>query len=189
MNYLEDIKTYLSEEIDVINNLDTKTINQIMNEIVSSQNRGSTIFICGNGGSAATASHFCCDFNKGVSGEMDKNTNFICLSDNIPTLTAIANDYSYDDVFSYQLKARAKKDDILFVISGSGNSKNIVNAMRVAKEKNMKIIGLCGFDGGFVKKMSDICLCVEKKNMQIVEDIHMILDHCMMYILSSCNVN
>ena len=183
MNFKSNINDYIQTEIDVLKSLDSEVINEIMNEITSSQERGNTIYICGNGGSAATASHYCCDFNKGVSGNHKKNTNFICLSDNIPTITAIANDISYDEIFSYQLNNRLKPGDLVFVISGSGNSKNIVRAMQKAKEKGNKIIGLCGYDGGAVKKMSDICLHVKINNMQIVEDIHMLIDHCMMSIL------
>ena len=186
MSYKKKIQDYLTNEVNVIKSLDVETINAIMNAIKESQEKGNSIFICGNGGSAATASHYCCDFNKGVSGDMPKNTSFICLSDNIPTMTAIANDLSYDEVFSYQLNNRMKPGDMLMVISGSGNSKNIVKAMEVAKEKGNQIIGLCGYDGGKVKEMSNICFYVNINNMQIVEDIHMILDHCMMFILSHC---
>ena len=183
-DYTKDIKNYLDNEISVIKSLDVDTINLVMNEIRSCQANSGSVYICGNGGSAATASHFCCDFNKGVSGEEDRNTNFICLSDNTPTITAIANDISYDEIFSFQLKNRLKEKDILFVISGSGNSKNIVRAMEIAKHNGNKIIGLCGYSGGKVKEMADICLHVNIDNMQIVEDIHMLLDHCMMYILA-----
>ena len=98
------IKDYLKKEIRVIESLDVSMIDAIMNEIKASQERGSFVYICGNGGSAATASHYCCDFNKGVSGDSCKNTNFVCLSDNVPTMMAIANDFSYDEIFSYQLK-------------------------------------------------------------------------------------
>lgn len=188
MDYSKGIGKYLSFEIDVIKSLDIGVINLIMNEIKASQERGSTIYICGNGGSHATASHYCCDFNKGVSGEKENNTNFICLSDNVSTITAIANDISYDEIFSYQLKNRLKQGDIVFVISGSGNSKNIVKAMEVAKEKGNKIIGLCGYDGGKVKELSDLCLHVNVNNMQITEDVHMILDHAMMFVLAGCSL-
>ena len=187
MDYRKDIAEYLKNEIEVIKALDPNAIDAIINEIRASQARGGTIYICGNGGSAATASHFCCDFNKGVSGDESLNTNFVCLSDNIPTMTAIANDLSYDEIFSYQLNNRLKPNDVVFVISGSGNSKNIVRAMEVAKAKGNKIIGLCGYSGGKVKEMSDICLHVNVNNMQIVEDVHMILDHCMMFVLAYCN--
>ena len=187
MDYKNDIKRYLDLEIGIIKSLNIDVINLIMNEIKASQERGSTIYICGNGGSHATASHYCCDFNKGVSGEQEKNTNFICLSDNVPTILAIANDISYEEIFSYQFKNRLKPGDIVFVISGSGNSKNIIKAMEIAKEKGNRIIGLCGYDGGRVKELSDICLHVNINNMQITEDIHMLLDHCMMYILANFN--
>lgn len=184
MDYRNGIKKYLDLEIDVIKSLDVDAINSIMNEIKASQERGSTVYICGNGGSHATASHFCCDFNKGVSGEQEKNTNFVCLADNVPTITAIANDLSYDDIFSYQLNNRLKPGDVVFVISGSGNSRNIVKAMEIAKHKGNKIIGLCGYCGGKVKEMSDVCLHVNIDNMQITEDVHMILDHVMMFVMS-----
>jgi len=184
MGYKKNIVNYLAEEIEVIKSLDVNSINEVIKEIEQSQERGSKIYICGNGGSAATASHFCCDFNKGVSGESNTNTNFICLSDNIPTMMAIANDLSYDEIFSYQLKNRLKPGDLLFAISGSGNSKNIVRAMEVAKAKGNKIIGMCGYNGGKVKEMSDVCFHVNINNMQIVEDIHMMLDHCMMYVMT-----
>lgn len=187
MDYKKKITNYLAEEIDVIKSIDVNVINEIIKEIKKSQEQGNHIYICGNGGSAATASHFCCDFNKGVSGESDTNTNFISLSDNIPTMTAIANDLSYDEIFSYQLRNRIKPGDLLVVISGSGNSKNIVRAMETAKENGNKIIGLCGYNGGKVKEMSDICLHVNVDNMQIVEDVHMVLDHCMMYTLVYSN--
>ena len=186
-DYQDSVKRYLEEEIKIFNSLKPDEINNLINVIKETQNKGGHIYICGNGGSAATASHFCCDFNKGVSGNETNNTNFICLSDNIATITAIANDISYDEIFSYQLNSRLKENDVLFVISGSGNSKNIVKAMEVAKEKGNQIIGLCGYDGGMVKKMSDLCIHINVNNMQIVEDIHMMLDHCMMYVLTHIN--
>lgn len=183
--FIKKTDLYFSEEIEAIKRIDKNILYKIACEIEEARRNGRHIFICGNGGSAATASHYCCDFNKGVSGNLEENTNFICLSDNIPTITAIANDISYDDIFSYQLNNRLRQGDLLFVISGSGNSANIVKAMEVAKQKGNKIIGLCGYDGGKVKQMADICLHVNVQNMQIVEDLHMIFDHCLMYILSN----
>lgn len=184
MDYRNQIKSYLQTEMEVMKTLDVEVINEITNIIRDTQEKGHNIYICGNGGSAATASHYVCDFNKSVAMEYGKDTGFICLSDNTPILTAIANDISYDEVFSFQLEKQIKPGDILFVISGSGNSKNIVRAMEVAKAKGNKIVGLCGYDGGKVKQMSDVCLHVNINNMQVVEDLHMVLDHCMMYILT-----
>ena len=184
MDYVKEIEEYIKEEVKILETLNLKVVDEIISLIEKARLNNKKIYICGNGGSAATASHFCCDFNKGYSGGLKNNTNFICLSDNVPTLTAIANDISYDDIFSYQIRNRIEVGDILFVISGSGNSKNIVKAMEVAKERGNTIIGLCGYNGGQVLKMSDICLHVNINNMQIVEDVHMFLDHCMMFVLS-----
>ena len=112
MDYTKQIKQYIDEELDVIKKLDVNVINLIMNELEQSRLRGSTVFICGNGGSASTASHYACDFNKGVSGLKDKNSNFVCLSDNIPTMMAIANDISFDEMLK-QLKYLFKKHKLI----------------------------------------------------------------------------
>lgn len=187
LDYKEKIKTYINSEIEAIKKIDVNKINAVINTLESTRLKGGKIYICGNGGSATTASHFCCDFNKGVSAAKKIPYHFICLSDNVATLTAIANDESYNDVFSYQLNKFANEDDVLIVISGSGNSKNIVSAIDAAKAKNIFIIGLCGFDGGYVKKHSDLYIHIDVNNMQIIEDLHLMIDHCMMSILSSIN--
>ena len=155
-----------------------------MNILENARIEGKKIFICGNGGSAATASHFCCDFNKGVSENQDKKYNFECLSDNIPTMMAVANDISYDEVFRFPLRNKMKTGDVLIGISGSGNSRNVVNAIEYANENGGKTIAIVGYDGGKMKKIADQCIHVNINNMQIAEDIHMILDHLMMYVLS-----
>ncbi len=153
-----------------------------MNEILSSFENGTKIYIFGNGGSAATASHFANDFNKGISEYTEKKFNFVCLNDNIPTFTAIANDIGYDSIFEFQLKGRLKKNDVIVAISGSGNSKNVLLAVNYAKSIGAKIIGVTGYDGGKLKQISDISLHVPVNSMQITEDIHMIFDHLMMSI-------
>ena len=119
------IKSYFDREIEIIKRLDIDAINESVNAIWSAYERGATIYIFGNGGSAATASHFVCDFNKGISENKDKKFNFVCLSDNVPTMMAMANDFSYDEVFRYQLRNRLKPIDLVIGISGSGNSKNV----------------------------------------------------------------
>lgn len=184
MDYTKCIRTYLNKEIEVIEKLDENEINDVMNILENARRNGNRVFICGNGGSAATASHFTCDFNKGVSYSQTVKYNFECLNDNVPMMMAIANDISYEDIFSEPLKNKMKKEDILFAISGSGNSKNIVKAVEYAKSIGASTIGLVGYDGGLVKGLVDYCIHVKVDNMQIVEDIHMIMDHVMMYVLS-----
>ncbi len=184
MDYTKDIRTYLNEEIKVISKLDEDEISTVMNVLEKTRLTGNRVFICGNGGSAATASHFTCDFNKGVSYSQKVKYNFECLNDNIPMMMAIANDISYEDIFSEPLKNKMHKEDVLFVISGSGNSKNVVKAVEYAKSIDATTVGLVGYSGGKVKELCDYCIHVKIDNMQIVEDIHMIMDHVMMFVLS-----
>lgn len=184
MNYISKLKEYCEREIAVINNLNMNSINQVMNILETARLEEKNIFICGNGGSAATASHYCCDFNKGVSEKQEKKYNFECLNDNIPTLMAISNDIGYEEIFRFPLKNKMKSGDILIGISGSGNSKNVVNAMEYAKSIGGTTIAIVGYSGGKMKKIADYNIHVNINNMQISEDIHMMLDHMMMYVLS-----
>lgn len=183
-DYTKDIRTYLTQEMEVLNSLDVSEINAVMNLLENTRLSGNRVFICGNGGSAATASHFTCDFNKGISYSQKIKYNFECLNDNVPMMMAIANDISYEDIFSEPLKNKMRPEDVLFAISGSGNSKNVVKAVEYARSIGAKSIGLVGYDGGKVKELSDYCIHVRINNMQIVEDIHMTMDHVMMFVLS-----
>ena len=186
MNYINKLNSYLDEEIEVLRKLDLNKINEIMNVLDKARLSGSKVYICGNGGSAATASHYCCDFNKGVSDSLNKKFDFVCLSDNIPTMMAIANDIGYEEIFRYPLKNKMQKGDILLGISGSGNSVNVVNAMEYAKNIGCETIAFVGYDGGKMKQIADYCVHVDINNMQIAEDVHMILDHVMMYVFCHC---
>lgn len=182
-NYEEKIKKYYEEEIEAIKKIDPKEVSLAMNALVDCYESGGAIYVFGNGGSSATASHMVCDFNKGVSMKKTKKFNFICLSDNTPILTALANDISYDDVFAYQLEKILNPNDLVLAISGSGNSKNIINAIKVAKKQGVKVIGMTGYDGGLLYKMADYHLHAPINDMMKAEDIHMTFDHMMATIL------
>ena len=186
-DYYRQIADYINQEIEILRKLDQNAINEVMNVLEEARERGAKIYICGNGGSAATASHFVCDFNKGVSQKKDKKYQFVCLNDNVPSIMAIANDHGYDQVFLMQIEEKIKPGDILFCISGSGNSKNIVVAAEYAKSKGAKIIGATGFDGGALYKLADYHLHVPIDDMQITEDVHLIFDHLIMRILAYGN--
>jgi len=181
-NYQKDLKRYISTEISIIQQLDVDAINTAMNLIWNTYETEGTIYIFGNGGSATTASHFQNDFNKGVSEYTDKKFRFNCLSDNVATVTAIANDISYEAIYSEQLKGRLKKNDIVIAISGSGQSENIIRAVEYAKTLNVPVLGISGYDGGRLKQLADVSLHVPIADMQIVEDIHMMFDHMMMSV-------
>lgn len=184
MDYINELNAYREREIAVLNSLDLNSVNQVMNVLEDARLHGKRIFICGNGGSAATASHYCCDFNKGVSENQNDKYNFECLNDNVPTLMAVANDIGYEEVFRFPLKNKMKSGDILIGISGSGNSKNVVNAMEYAKSIGGTTIAIVGYSGGKMKEMADYNIHVNINDMQISEDIHMMLDHMVMYVLS-----
>ena len=160
-------------------------VNTVMNILEEARLSNKNIYICGNGGSAATASHFCCDFNKGISEKQEQKYRFKCLSDNVPVMTAIANDISYEEIFRFQLKNEMSPKDIFIGISGSGNSKNVINAMEYAKEIGGVTIAVVGYNGGKMKDIADYNIHVNIDNMQISEDVHIILNHMMMYVLSN----
>ena len=182
MDFTDKIKNYLELETKVIASLNIEEINEVMNALLDCYNRGGTVYTCGNGGSASTATHMVCDFGKGTCYDLDKKFHFVCLNDNIPTIMAIANDDSYDNIFVYQLKDRLTKNDLLLAISGSGNSHNIVKAVNYAKEVGAKIIGVTGYNGGKLLKAADYHLHAPIDDMQITEDVHLIFNHMMMKI-------
>lgn len=182
MDFRNEISAYLEREIETLRALDQGKIDWALHLLADALEREAAIYIFGNGGSAATASHFQNDFNKGVSEHTKKKFRFYCLADNFATVTAIANDISYDEIFRFQLRGRLKADDLVIAISGSGNSKNVILAAEYAKQQGCKVIGLTGFDGGRLRSLSDISLHVPVKSMQITEDVHMIFDHLMMSV-------
>jgi D-sedoheptulose 7-phosphate isomerase len=176
------IAKYLDDEIETLNQLDIQAIGAAMNLIAEAFEAEKSIYIFGNGGSAATASHYQNDFNKGISEYTEKKFRFVCLNDNTPTIMAIANDIGYEEVFRFQLRGRLAAGDVVVGISGSGNSPNVVNAAEYAKSLGNRVIGITGFDGGKLRRLCDVSLHVPVNSMQITEDVHMIFDHMMMAI-------
>lgn len=191
IDYTKEVKEYIELEKEVLDKLDVNEISRALNALVETQKNGNTVYVFGNGGSASTASHMVNDFNKGLSEHLEKKFNFQCLSDNVSTMMAIANDLSYDDIFYFQLFGHLKKGDVILALSGSGNSKNVIKAVEYAKENGNTVIGLTGYNGGKLKELSDISLHVPVNSMQVTEDIHMVFDHLMMSVLymSMCGIN
>ena len=182
MDYRNQIKEYINLEIETLKNLNIDAINDAMNLIYDTYEKEGTIYVFGNGRSSATASHYQNDFNKGISEYIEKKFKFLCLNDNVPTVMAIANDIGFEEIFRFQLKNKLKKDDIILAISGSGNSKNVLNAVEYAKSCGNKIIGMTGYSGGKLIELSDVSLNAPVMSMQVTEDIHMIYDHLIMSI-------
>ncbi len=173
----ELINGYFERLKNTVDKLDRNEIEQFIKVLFTARDNGNNIFIMGNGGSASTASHFCCDFNKGMSYGKDKRFKLICLNDNVATMLAYANDISYSDVFVEQLKNFVKKDDVVIGISGSGNSENVIRAIDYANETGAITVGLTGYSGGKLKQKASISVNTNINDMQISEDIHMILCH------------
>jgi len=181
-DYKSEVTEYIENEITVLRALDVDALNAVLNLLEQALENENMIYIMGNGGSAATASHFQNDFNKGVSEYTDKKFRFLCLNDNVSTVLAIANDIGYEEIFRFQLRGRLQPGDLVIGISGSGNSKNVLNAVEYAKECGNTVVGITGFGGGKLRELADLSLHVPVNSMQITEDIHMVFDHLMMSI-------
>lgn len=182
MDFKKAIKEYYEREIAAIKRFNLDELNDAMNAIYNTYQNGGTIYVCGNGGSASTASHMQNDFNKGISEYVDKKFNFYCLNDNVSTMMAVANDIGYEEIFRFQIRNKITDKDLFIGISGSGNSKNVVNAAEYAKDCGAKVIGITGYTGGKLKELADYKMHVDEMDMQIDEDLHMTFDHMMMKI-------
>ncbi|MBI3314690.1 MAG: SIS domain-containing protein [Candidatus Omnitrophica bacterium] len=163
----------------LISRLDLNAVLAVAERFEEASSKGQTIFFAGNGGSAATASHFVQDLGEIVRKAGGKPFRALSLNDHAAALTAISNDYDYSQVFSLQMANHFQAGDVLVVISASGNSPNVVKAAELAKERKGTAIGLVGFDGGRLAEICDIVVCVktEKGEYGPVEDVHMVLDH------------
>lgn len=179
----EFASNYLAELKKVTEIIPLDKFEEIVNIILDAYEKKRSIFIMGNGGSGSTASHFACDINKGVSYGLKKRSKVICLNDNMPIMLAYANDSSYEDIFVEQLKNFLESGDVVIGISGRGNSNNVLKAIEYANEKGAKTIGLTGFGGGELAKLSQISLIVPANDIQKVEDIHLVIIHMIMQIL------
>lgn len=177
------VQDYFAGLKKCLDEIPIKKVIQIAEIIYEAYEKDKQIFIMGNGGSASTASHFACDINKGISYGLKKRFKVICLNDSIPTMLAYANDTSYEDIFVEQIKNFFSQDDLVIGISGSGNSRNVLKAIRFANENGGKTIGLTGFDGGELGKITQLSFIIPVNDMQQVEDFHLIATHILMKIL------
>ncbi len=173
------VEKYKKQLTSLIDKIDSTTVTNIIEQLEKVSANNGKVYILGNGGSAATASHMVNDLGVGLVRRNIRNFNIESLSDNVSVITALANDIGYENIFYMQMKNKLQKNDLIIAISCSGNSSNILKAVRYAKEQDVKIVGLTGFDGGELKKLSDISFHVNtpKDDYGLVEDVHMVLDH------------
>ena len=173
------LSAYAADVAQRIVRSDFDVLAAIVERLVQVKKEGKTIYTAGNGGSAATASHMCNDFIKGCRVNNREGFKAFCLSDSNAVVTCLANDFSYEDVYSIQLKTFAAKGDVLVVFSGSGNSPNIISALKTAKELGVFTVGFSGRDGGKMAGLCDLILIAPTHSMEQLEDMHMLYEHAM----------
>ena len=184
MTVRDEVDSYFTELHAALMAVDRDAIEKMVDTVMNAYERGGTVYICGNGGSASTASHIVCDFNKGISLYQERKFRFVCLNDNVATMMAISNDICYDDVFLVQAQGRVRPDDILIAISGSGTSKNIVRVVEYFRSLGNTVVGLSGYSGGKLDEMSDVSVHVPVNDMQKAEDAHMSILHLCAQIIA-----
>jgi D-sedoheptulose 7-phosphate isomerase len=175
------LEKYKANVLQVIQCLDLEKIGQVIDVLAEAREKGRRIFVCGNGGSASTASHFACDMVKGASFNRAKRFRIMALTDSVPTLTAYSNDVSYECVFVEQLKNFAEPGDVVMAISGSGNSPNVLRALEYGNSIGCVTVALSGRDGGKLGPLAKLHVCAAHPHMGRIEDAHMIAAHMICY--------
>jgi len=171
------IQTYIDQVKCTLDNLPLEAIENTIAVLEEARLHDRQVFIMGNGGSAATASHFACDLGKGTLMPGRPRFRVIALTDNMPLFSALANDFGYDRVFVEQLASLVQPGDVVIGISGSGNSPNVLNAIHLARQVGATTVGMAGFDGGQLRRLVDVCIHVPNSCIEQVEDLHLMLEH------------
>ena len=183
-NNKEFLTKYLNEQSSCLKELSDNSdlFVLVVEKLLDARSSDSLVITMGNGGSASTASHFTADLLKTAIIQDQKRFRALCLTDNIPVMTAWSNDTSYDEIFKEQLRNFVKKDDVVIVFSGSGTSKNVIKALELAKESGAYLIGFTGMSGGDFTEICDICIKIPSTNMLTIESFHLMLCH----VIISC---
>jgi D-sedoheptulose 7-phosphate isomerase len=174
---------YFHGHTGILEQLPHDSIDAVTDLLWEAYRQERTLFVFGNGGSAALASHSACDFGKGTAINGNRRFRVMSLTDNIPLMTAWANDQRYDDIFAEQLRPFVRTEDVVLAISGSGNSPNVLNGLQVARDHGARTAGLTGFKGGKMRALCDVCVIVPSDNMQLIEDFHVSVTHAIFLCL------
>jgi D-sedoheptulose 7-phosphate isomerase len=180
---IDNAGSYFAGLRTLLDHMPLSSIDNVADLLVKAYDDGRTIFLFGNGGSAALASHLACDLGKGTRNGSAKRFHALALTDNVPLISAWANDSAYEDVFAEQLSNFVKPNDVAFAISGSGNSPNVLRALEAARAALATTIGLTGYDGGRMKNLCDVCMIVPSENMQHIEDLHLCAAHALFTVI------
>jgi len=171
-------ETYFRGLARTLQTLAHEGVDEVARALFSAYQDHNSVFLFGNGGSAALASHLACDLGKGTAIDGCERFRVLSLTDNVALMTAWANDARYEDIFAEQLRNFIRPGDVAFAISGSGNSPNVLKGLRAAREAGGFNIGLSGYQGGRMKALCDLCVVVPSDNMQVIEDLHLSISHC-----------
>lgn len=182
---LADPGTYLHKVAEVLERLPFSAIDQMIDRLFQAYVQNDSIFIFGNGGSASLASHVACDLGKGTVKNGNRPFRAISLTDNVALITAWANDSKYEDIFAAQLRPLVRPGDVVFAISASGNSPNVISALHSGRDAGAFNMGLTGFQGGKLKSLCDLCVTIPAENMQQIEDCHLCVMHAVFLSLRS----
>jgi D-sedoheptulose 7-phosphate isomerase len=182
---IDDAGCYFNDLRSVVDRIPLATIDLMVEVLLKAYDREQAVYLFGNGGSAALASHLACDLGKGTLNGPGKRFRVLALTDNVPLMTAWANDSRYEDIFAQQLVNFVRRDDVAFAISASGNSPNVLRALTAAREAGAITVGLTGFQGGEMKDLCDVCMIVPSDNMQVIEDLHLCASHALFSVIRS----
>ena len=186
MTDLQTVTRYLDEVSDAARRVDVAAITDLLDLLEAAYRECRSVFVIGNGGSAANASHFAQDLSKGaLPSPRSKRFRVLSLTDNTAFMTAVSNDMGYEHVFDFQLRQFAEAGDVLVAISGSGNSPNILKAVEFAHEAGMQVVSVTGFDGGRLRPLGDIQLHVPCDDMCQSEAVHAVLFHLVTDLLKA----
>ena len=176
---IDGMDEHIKRTVELLEKTDLDAVSALVDKLYEAYREGSRVFICGNGGSAATASHFSQDLAKSTIKDhtVQKRLRVSSLTDSVPFISALGNDWGYDTIFREQLVTNAEEGDVLIAISGSGNSPNVVSAVQWAAENGLFTAGFSGFNGGKLKGMVDLSVHSPVLDMEIAENTHMVVVH------------
>jgi D-sedoheptulose 7-phosphate isomerase len=172
-----DVRNYLDRLISTLERLPADAIERLSEMLYRAHCDGKQVFILGNGGSASTASHMACDLGRNTIGPNMRRFRVMSLNDNVPLLTALSNDLGYENVFAEQLQNLIRPGDVLIILSGSGDSTNVVRAMEYARSQSAEVAALVGFGGGRAAEIADLTVLVDSEDYGVVEDAHLVINH------------